>query len=83
MLAFCVVFLVIGCEEVEPTVNWSNYSSQVKERISLYLKNKDCAALQKEFDSAADNSDYQRSRTGEGNLALMTYIMYHGKNYGC
>ncbi|MCP4486438.1 MAG: hypothetical protein GY820_03830 [Gammaproteobacteria bacterium] len=83
ILAFCIVFLVMGCEEVEPAVKWANYSPQVKERIGLYLKNKDCAALQKEFDAAADNSDQQRRRTGEGNLSLMEYIIYHGKNVGC
>jgi hypothetical protein len=59
--------------------NWSNYTPELKERIL----NSDCSELQREFDTAADNSDRQRARTGEGNLDLMNYIDERLKMKGC
>lgn len=83
-LLVILTLLTSGCaEEVEPSVSWNNYSNLVKERLNLYIANKDCGGFQKEFDAAADNSDSQRRRTGEGNGDLMDYIIYHARSSGC
>lgn len=59
--------------------NWSNYTPELKQRIL----DANCAELQREFDNAADNSDRQRARTGEGNLDLMNYIDDRLRLKGC
>ena len=67
----------VEASDSEP--NWSNYTPELKERIL----NSDCSELQREFDTAADNSDRQRARTGEGNLDLMNYIDERLRMKGC
>jgi hypothetical protein len=51
---------------------WSNYSPELKSRIDNITS---CEELQLEFNTAYENSDNQRARTGEGNLELMNYII--------
>ena len=67
----------IDSKKEEP--NWSLYTPELKGRIL----NSNCQELQMEFDTAADNSDMQRARTGIGNLKLMNYIDYRMQSIGC
>lgn len=79
------ILLLLGCEEVdyESTVNWNNYNHSVKERVDSNAINKDCTALQLEFDIADKNDNLQRKRTGEGNASLMGYIDQKMREAGC
>lgn len=84
-----VLFFVVracffgGESEVQRPVstepNWSLYTPELKQRIL----NSNCTELQKEFETAANNSDRQRARTGSGNLKLMNYIDERLKAKGC
>jgi hypothetical protein len=75
------LFFLSGCGETE--VSWKNYHPEVKTRIESMISSKDCHGLQREFDAAYENSDAQRSRTGEGNSSLMSYIEEQKQAIGC
>jgi hypothetical protein len=67
----------------EPSVDWENYSPDVKTRIDQMAKARDCAGLQAEFNVADQNDDAQRARTGDGNADLMSYIDAKLREAGC
>jgi hypothetical protein len=69
-----------GSGSSEISVNWNNYSPELKQRID---STNDCSKLQNEFNTASANSDMQRARTGEGNLNLMDYIDNRMQKLGC
>lgn len=67
----------------DPKMDWKNYSPDVKQRIEGYTASKDCAGLQREFDTADANNDAQRSRTGSNNADLMGYLDDLMRDAGC
>lgn len=83
-------FVVACGEQIEPTeepepeptepwqpsteVDWENYAPAVRTRIDRLGRKSDCEGLQEQFDTAYDNDERQRSRVGEGNADLMSYI---------
>lgn len=85
LFSVCAIWLAIVAteEEKEPSVLWSTYSPAVKEKLVSYVSNKDCAGLQRAFDSAAANSTAHKRLTGHGNGDLMDYIIYHARKSGC
>lgn len=81
-----VVMAAVGaasCGGGGSDVDWSNYAPEVHRRIDLAADAEDCAALQDEFDNADATDDAQRSRTGEGNADLMSYIDAQLEDAGC
>lgn len=62
-------------------VDWKNYASGLRSRINSLAGN--CSALQQEFDNAYANDSAQRSRTGDGNADLMSYIQNLLDDSGC
>jgi hypothetical protein len=72
-----------GPEEIDVDVPWDNYAPSVRTRIDEAYAGQDCAALQQEFDTAADNNDAQRIRTGEGNDDLLEYLDVALEQAGC
>lgn len=72
-----------GPEPVDVDVPWENYAPSVRTRIDRAYAGQDCAALQQEFDTAADNNDAQRIRTGEGNDDLLEYLDVALEQAGC
>ena len=66
-----------------PSVPWKDYAPTVKTRIDEAASRRDCAALQKEFDTAFTNDAATRSRTGHGNSDLMEYIDRMLRDSGC
>jgi hypothetical protein len=79
--------LALGSTESKPTtsgdVKWSKYAPEVRTRIDRLINEKDCRALQREFDVASENDDATRSRTGDGNGDLMGYIDDSMRTAGC
>ena len=71
--------LTFSCGDFSSEPDWSKYEYGLKSRID----NSNCNELQKEFNNAADNSDIQRARTGEGNSLLMGYIDEKLRAKGC
>jgi len=65
------------------SVPWSNYSPDVKDRITNLVSSKDCLGLQKEFDVAYNNDNTQRTKFGEGNSKLLSYLDEQMKGIGC
>lgn len=65
------------------SVDWENYSPDVKARIDGMETERDCIGLQAEFDTADANDDAQRDRVGEGNADLMAYIDQALESAGC
>ena len=63
--------LLAGCGGAQ--VDWSDYSPDLKARIDAAAARHDCAALQKEFDTADTRSD----------AGLMTYIDGRLESAGC
>jgi len=80
--AFIAVATLFGCGPV-PEIDWSNYHPEVQERIDHLALERDCQALQSEFDLADRNSDAQLNRTGRGNVDLMAYIEDKLTSAGC
>lgn len=85
-----IVLLLLGvllteCSSADQTqdVDWENYSPTVKTRIDELAAAKDCAGLQREFDTAESNNTAQRNRTGDGNSDLMAYIDDKMAHAGC
>ena len=72
-----------GCMSSTTSVEWSKYGPTVKSRIDRLADEKDCSALQAEFDTAHQNDDSQRARTGAGNADLMGYIEKKLQEAGC
>ena len=64
-------------------VDWSKYGDGLQERIDSLAEAGDCLALQNEFDTAFDNDDLTRERTGSGNAELMSYIDEKLRSVGC
>lgn len=82
--ACLLVLTLVACSgSDEPDVPSSNYSPTVKTRIDDAASDKDCVALQREFDTADANDSAQRNRTGEGNGDLLTYIDNAMKDASC
>lgn len=88
-VAGLAVLLLAACSSAEnnsrggPSVDWENYSSDVRTRIDGAAASGDCGALQAEFNTADANNDAQRERTGDGNADLMTYIDAKLSEAGC
>ena len=64
-------------------VDWSKYGDGLQERIDSLAAAADCSALQSEFDTAFDNDELTRERTGSGNADLMAYIDDKLRAAGC
>jgi hypothetical protein len=64
-------------------VPWSDYATEVHQRIDAMAASHDCTGLQDEFDSAERNGDATRARTGHNNADLMAYIDYQQRGAGC
>lgn len=64
-------------------VPWSDYAPSVRTTIDSLAASKDCAGLQKQFDTADANSDATTARTGHSNAKLMEYIDAALKTAGC
>jgi len=62
---------------------WKNYDTEVKARILKMIGNKNCSALQNEFNIAENNSKSQLRRTGTGNAELMSFIDDNMRSIGC
>lgn len=67
----------------QSNVDWSIYSSEVKERIFKNIELKNCLALQREQDTAYKNSDLNYNRTGVRNTNLMKLIDDSMRSIGC
>ena len=66
-----------------PSVNWSDYAPQVRNRIDQEAAAADCRGLQQEFDDAESNNDATAARTDHNNADLMTYIDHQMRAAGC
>lgn len=64
-------------------VDWENYSPTVQPTIDQLSAAKDCAGLQKEFDTADVNSAVQQELVADGNMDLLTYIDGKLAEAGC
>lgn len=64
---------------------WNKYDPIVKDRIELMIFNKDCGALQEEFDATAENSEriHASGRTANRNLDLMDFLDEQMKELDC
>ena len=82
-----LALLAVGSSEPDDVkaeqVKWSKYAPEVRTRVERLISDKDCRALQREFDIAHDNSDATRNRTGEGNEDLMDYLDSAMRSAGC
>ena len=69
----------------EPTnsVQWGDYSPDLKGRIDDLGAAADCRGLQEQFDIADQNSSITLDRTGHGNAELMKYIYAAQESAGC
>ena len=65
------------------SVNWANYAPAVKQGITDLIDAQDCEGLQSRFDSADNNNEAQRNRTGESNVDLMSLLDNEMQNIGC
>ena len=65
------------------SVNWANYATAVKQGITDLIDAQDCEGLQSRFDSADNNNEAQRNRTGESNVDLMSLLDNEMQNIGC
>ena len=79
IIAICLILVLSACGPISPTleseVDWSKYHPSVRQRINLMAGENDCRGLQRQFDTAYENSDTQRARTGTSNSLLMGYIL--------
>jgi hypothetical protein len=66
-----------------PAVQWEDYAPSVKTRIDDLAAQKDCDALQSEFDNADANNEATMARVGHNNAQLMGYIDFLMRNAGC
>jgi outer membrane biogenesis lipoprotein LolB len=78
-----LAMLLLGACSSGGSVDWENYSPDVRTRIDDAAASGDCAALQAEFDNADANDSAQRNRTGDGNADLMGYIDAKLSEAGC
>ncbi|RRQ46501.1 hypothetical protein [Chryseobacterium sp. SC28] len=62
---------------------WDNYSLEVKERIHGLIRNKDCQGLQIEFETAYQNNEAQKRRTGRNNAELLDFIDNNMRKMDC
>lgn len=74
-VALLAVLTLTGCggDPEVPEIDWSDYSSDVRDRLEQLEEKADCGALQDEFDQAETN----------GNTDLMTYIDEALERAGC
>lgn len=82
-LAAAVAVLGVGCAGSTGSVDWENYTPEVKQRIDSMAAAGDCMGLQAEFDTAEANDAAQRERTGDGNADVMGYIDDKMSSAGC
>lgn len=66
-----------------PAVQWEDYAPSVKTRIDELAAQKDCEALQAEFDNADANNEATMSRVGHNNAQLMSYIDFLMSKSAC
>lgn len=64
-------------------VQWSDYAPGLQSRIDGLATQKDCTALQTEFDTADANNQATQTRTGHNNAKLMAYIDDKMRTAGC
>ncbi len=69
--------------KVDKHTFWEEYSPEVKDRVEMLIFNKDCKKLQEEFETADNNSNSQRARTGHGNTDLMDFLDEQMRELDC
>lgn len=64
---------------------WSEFDTIVKVRVYKFIENKDCAGLQSEFNTAANNMDnhHKAGKKGGKFLELMDFLDLELKKAGC